>query len=64
MSNKSLMDKAYEIYQVSGQDGVLEWAVKNLPDIPWLYCEPCDYVSPVSNNECLVCWSPIESESK
>lgn len=48
-----LAEIAYDIYEVSGQDGVLKWA-RELP-LEWAWCEPCEYESPIDKNTCLVC---------
>ena len=56
----NITEKAYEIYQEHGQDGVYEF-VRGLPfDLPHHYCQPCEYPSPFHNGACLVCGSVIE----
>jgi hypothetical protein len=55
-----LIEKCYIIYQQRGQSGVFEYIAKNHPQLDWKYCEPCEIESPVCDNECLVCSSPIK----
>jgi hypothetical protein len=48
--------KAYAIYEAQGQLGVLETVNQGILKVDFkALCEPCEYVSPIYNNCCLVC---------
>ncbi len=56
-----ILDKAYEIYQDKGQQGVFDY-VNSLSEedkklITWKRCNPCDCESPFTTGICVVCWS-------
>tara|TARA_R100000656_G_scaffold5166_1_gene6832 strand:- start:281 stop:457 length:177 start_codon:yes stop_codon:yes gene_type:complete len=52
--------KAYEIYEKQGQDGVLAAVRQSKLKIDkWGFCEPCEYLSPIYQNCCLVCGESI-----
>ena len=66
MSISNNMERAIDIYQNSrdGQSAVFN-AVKQgtlLVD-NWLMCESCEIISPIFNNECLVCSEVIDLTS-
>ena len=51
------VDKCYSLYQKHGQDAVLEYAelYGDEVGVVWETCEPCEWVSPILDGECLVC---------
>ncbi len=52
-------DKCKKLYDKDGQSAVFDYANKH-DDIKWGECKPCEAVSPVEENTCLVCGSHIE----
>jgi len=54
--------KALAIYEAEGQHGVLYAVDEN--KLKWDYeawCKPCEYVSPIYNNCCLVCGTELDN---
>lgn len=54
----TLHNLAYLIYQGYGQDAVHQFALdiaKRGEAISWQMCQPCEIVSPINDNACLVC---------
>jgi hypothetical protein len=63
MSN---FEKAYEIYidKKGGQFAVHRAAEDGiLKTDSWRYCDPCEIVSPIYKNSCLVCWEFLGEEA-
>ena len=54
--------KALEIYEEQGQSGVL-MAVEqgNLKADCKAFCDPCEYISPIYKNCCLVCGTELDN---
>lgn len=54
----TLHNLTYAIYQGFGQDAVHAFALdiqKRGEAITWKMCQPCEVVSPINDNACLVC---------
>jgi hypothetical protein len=46
------------IYEVDGQQAVLDFVKRYfVNDVDWALCEPCEYISPMQFDSCLVCGS-------
>jgi hypothetical protein len=46
------------VYEVDGQQAVLDFVKRYfVNDVDWALCEPCDYISPMQFDSCLVCGS-------
>jgi len=56
---KTLHEQAENIYFKHVQGGVLKWA-NFQQGIDWKMCEPCESLSPIADNACLVCGSTIK----
>lgn len=50
------------IYADKGQGAVMEYIEQNHPEIIWSWCDPCDCLSPIDDNACLVCASEVDGE--
>jgi hypothetical protein len=56
-------EKAYEIYEKHGQSAVLKAVEEGeLEYDSYKYCEPCEWISPIWENSCLVCGTIYEEE--
>ena len=55
LTERKLLDEAYDLYQKYGQYAVNGWAEKN--GIPYSYCEACEDDTPHVGDTCAVCGS-------
>lgn len=46
-------------YEQGGQSAVFNFVSNNFPELQWQKCKPCESVSPIEGDTCLVCGSKV-----
>ena len=55
MENTGLYQQCCDLYHAEGYSAVMDFILKEHPEVPWDKCEPCEMVVPFEEGTCLVC---------